>query len=129
MANFRQHITSSGKQVLAGRSAETNEMLIEQVGKGEIVLHTLRPGSPFVNIKADKKDVTIKEIREAAVFCAAYSQSWKKPKKKPEKIEVDYFLGEDIFKLEGMKTGTFGVKKHKTIVAKKEDVEEFEKGK
>lgn len=118
---FREFLTSSGKQVLAGKSAENNEELIKQVEKGEIVLHTSKPGSPFVNIKgkAGKKDIT-----EAAVFCAAYSQAWKKAKIKKD-IKVDYFFGEDIFKIKSMKTGTFGVKKRKTMMVKKKEIEKF----
>jgi len=122
MANFREFITSSGKQVLAGRDAETNEKLIEQAGKNEIVLHTAKPGSPFVNIKgkAGKQD-----IREAAIFCAKYSQAWKKAKTKRD-IEVHIFSGRDIYKIKGMKLGTFGVKKHKKINVKKEEIEKLE---
>jgi predicted ribosome quality control (RQC) complex YloA/Tae2 family protein len=54
MTNFREWFTSSGKRVLAGKSANNNEELIKQVERNEIVLHTANPGSPFVNIK-DKK--------------------------------------------------------------------------
>jgi len=127
---FRELVLSSGKQVLAGKNAETNELLVKQAGKDEIVLHTSKPGSPFVNIKTRTKgsrnSYTIQDIKEATVFCAAFSQAWKKAKVKPKEIEVDYFLGKDIFKLPGMKPGTFGVKKHKTLTVKKEEIGEFE---
>lgn len=122
---FRKFVTSSGKEVLAGKSAENNEELVKQVGKEEIVLHTSSPGSPFVNIKSDFKNIDKKDIKEAAVFCAAFSQTWKKAKIKKD-VSVDAFLGRDIFKLKGMKTGTFGVRKKKTIKVKKEDIEKFE---
>ena len=49
---FRKFKTSSGKLVLAGKDAETNEKLINQAEKNEIVLHTKQAGSPFVNIKS-----------------------------------------------------------------------------
>lgn len=118
---FRQFITSSGKIVLVGKNAENNEQLIKQVKKDEIVLHTDSPGSPFVNIKgeADKKD-----IKEAAIFCAKYSQDWRDNKRD---IEVHWFKGKDIYKRESMKTGTFGIKKFKKIKVKKGYVEKFEK--
>ncbi|MBM3233559.1 DUF814 domain-containing protein [Candidatus Pacearchaeota archaeon] len=117
---FRELKLISGKLALAGKNAETNEKLVKQAGENEIVLHTSSPGSPFVNIKAEK--TSKKDLKEAAIFCAKYSQAWKKPEKKQD-IGVDYFLGKNIFKLPGMKLGTFLVKKHKTIIVKKEEIE------
>ena len=38
--NFRKFETSSGKVVLAGRTAENNEEIIKQSEKNEIILHT-----------------------------------------------------------------------------------------
>ena len=116
--NFRKFETSSGKEVLAGRDAESNEQLVKQAGKSEIVLHTKLPGSPFVNIKgkASKEDV-----KEAAIFCAKFSQAWKKSKIKKD-ISIHVFLGKDIYKQKDMKQGTFGVKKFKEIIVKKEEI-------
>jgi len=118
--NFRKFTTSSGKLVIGGKSAENNEELISQVIDNELVLHTLAPGSPFCNIKAKKEEVTKKDIYETAVFCAAYSQDWRDSHKD---IKVQVFSGSDIHKEKNMKLGTFGVKKAKTIIAKKEDIE------
>ena len=114
---FREFETSSGKKVLAGKDAKSNEELVKQAEKNEIVLHTESPGSPFVNIKgkANKKD-----IKEAAIFCAKYSQDWRDNK---QDIKVHVFSGKDVYKRKGMKTGTFGVKKQKKIKVKKEDIE------
>jgi predicted ribosome quality control (RQC) complex YloA/Tae2 family protein len=124
---FRKLELRSGKIALAGRDAESNEKLIEQAGKDEFILHTSKPGSPFVNIKCKTKGfanpITKEDIKEAAIFCAKYSQAWKKAKKKPENVEVHIFLGRDVFKLPGMKPGTFGVKKHKSIKVKREEIE------
>ncbi len=116
--NFRKAFTSSGKLMLAGKDAEQNELVVKQAGKDEIVLHTKAAGSPFVNIrgKASKKD-----IKEAAIFCARFSRDWKKNK---GNVEVHYFLGKDIYKTKGMKTGTFGVKKIKKMIVKKKDLEQ-----
>jgi len=122
MGKFREFKTSGGKQVLAGRDAESNEKLVEQAGKEEIILHTAKPGSPFVNIKDDKKKITKKDIKEAAIFCARYSQDWRDNKKQ---VVAHYFLGEDVFKLKVMKLGTFGVKNFKEIKIKKEEIEKF----
>ncbi len=120
--NFRKLVTTSGKLMLAGKNAETNEKLVKQVGKNELVLHTALPGSPFVNIKLKEKEKYSKEdIKEAAIFCSRYSQAWKKPKIKKD-ILVHVFLGKDIFKNKSMSLGTFGVKKHKTILVKKQEI-------
>lgn len=118
---FRCFYTSSGKLVLGGKDAEQNELIVKQAGKNEIVLHTKAAGSPFVNIKgkANKKD-----IKEAAIFCARFSRDWKKNK---NDVEVHYFKGGDIYKEQGMKTGTFGVKKFKKIIVKKQAIENFSK--
>jgi predicted ribosome quality control (RQC) complex YloA/Tae2 family protein len=117
---FRKFTTSSGKLVLGGKSAENNEELVSQVIENELVLHTEAPGSSFCNIKAKKEDITKEDIYETAVFCAAYSQDWRDNHKD---IHVQVFSGKDIHKEKDMKLGSFGVKKAKTIIAKKEDIE------
>ena len=121
--NFRKFCTSSGKDIVCGKSAEQNEYLVEQSKENEIVIHTKSPGSPFCNIKgkANKQD-----IKETAVICAAFSKAWKTKK---SDIEVHVFRGKDIFKKADMKTGTFGVKKAKSIKIKKADIESFLEGK
>lgn len=123
---FRKFKTSSGKRVLGGKTAENNEALISQIKANEIVLHTAKPGSPFVNIKSAK--ATAKDIKEAAIFCAKYSQAWKKSKIKKD-ILVHLFKGKDIYKNKAMKLGTFGVKKHKKMIVKKEEILNFDKQK
>lgn len=117
---FRKFETSSGKKVLAGKDAKSNEELIKQVEDNEIVLHTSKPGSPFVNIKSKKPAKT--DIKEAGIFCASKSQDWRDNKKD---VEVHYFHGKDIFKKKEMKLGTFGVKKFKVIKIKKKEIEKF----
>jgi len=120
--NFRKLTLSSGILALAGKNAESNEELVEQAGKNEYVLHTAMPGSPFVNIKEEAKKTGKQDIKEAALFCAKYSQAWKKARIKKD-IIVDIFLGKDIYKFPGMKLGTFGVRKIKKIIARKRDIE------
>jgi predicted ribosome quality control (RQC) complex YloA/Tae2 family protein len=122
MVTFREFQTSSGKQVLVGKSAENNEELAKQIKPSELVLHTKAPGSPFCNIKADKKEVSKKDIKETAIFCALKSQDWRDNKKN---VAVHYFLGKDIYKLKSMKTGTFGVKNTKEITIKRQEIIDF----
>ena len=113
---------SSGKLALAGKDATGNENLIEQVQPEEIVLHTKAPGSPFVNIKDNGKKVLKKDIKEAAVFCARYSQDWRDNK---NDVIVHYFKGKDVYKRKGMKLGTFGVRNFKEIKVTKNAIKKF----
>ena len=116
--NFRRFATSSGKSILAGKNAEQNEELMnEYIGKENVILHTKEKGSPFCVIlgKAGKKD-----IKEAAIFCAKYSQDWKKNKKD---VVVHIFKGKDVFKDTKMAIGTFGVRKIKEIKIQKGEIE------
>jgi len=112
--NLRKSETTSGKLLLAGKNSEQNEQLVKQAKSNEFLLHTKAASSPFVNIKgkASKKD-----IKEAAIFCAKYSKDWKKNKKD---VEVHYFKAKDTYKSRDMKQGTFGVKKFKKIIIRKE---------
>lgn len=116
---LRSHVSKQGTLFLAGRTDETNEKLISQVKSNESVFHTIKPGSPFVNIKGIEKDG---DEMEAAILCARYSRDWKKNK---SDVEIHKFLGKDIYKQNSMKTGTFGVKKIKVINVQKEDIENF----
>lgn len=119
-AKFRQFLTENNILVIAGKSKESNEELVKQVEKGNLVLHTDKPGSPFCEIKGhgNKQD-----IEQAAVFCAKYSQDWRDNKKD---VKVHIFLGRDISKKPGMETGTFSVSRFKEIIVKKKKIEEFE---
>jgi predicted ribosome quality control (RQC) complex YloA/Tae2 family protein len=121
---LRQYKTSTGKIVLLGKSAETNEELIKQTAKNEILLHTAKPGSPFTNIKDKESNLTKQEIYEAAVMCAKHSQDWRDNKKD---ISVSIFSASDVYKTPDMDLGTFGVKKEKKVIVKRQDILDFEK--
>ena len=116
---FRKFCTSSGKDVVCGKDAEQNELVVAQSGSLESVLHTKVPGSPFCNIKGKASP---KDIKETAVICAAHSKDWKTNK---SNVEIHHFKGKDIFKDSTMKTGTFGVKKAKSLTVKKADIMNF----
>ncbi|MEK6945916.1 MAG: NFACT RNA binding domain-containing protein [Nanoarchaeota archaeon] len=117
---FRKFTTENNILVLAGRDAPSNEELISQVEKEELVFHTATPGSPFVNLKGKAKK---SDIEDAAIFCARYSRDWKKNKKD---VIVHIFKGKDIYKDKSMSLGTFGVSKFKVIKIKKEKIEKWE---
>ncbi len=117
---FRIFHTTSGKLVFAGRSAENNEALVFQAKPSEVLLHTVQPGSPFVNIKSLKPTKT--DIAQSGVFCARYSQDWRDSK---TDIMVHIFQGKDTYKDKKMKLGTFGVKKHQKMKIKKQEIQDF----
>ncbi|MFH1586010.1 MAG: NFACT RNA binding domain-containing protein [archaeon] len=118
---FREYYSQQGTLILAGRNASNNEELVNQIKPSEEVFHTAKPGSPFVNIKGKVKKG---DIKEAAVFCARYSQDWRDNKRD---VIVHRFKGKDIYKHKTMKLGTFGVKKKKLIKVKKVDILNFRK--
>jgi len=117
--NFRKFCLVSGKEVLCGRDAEQNELVVAQSGNDEAVLHTKAPGSPFCNIKGKASPA---DIKETAVICAAFSKDWKQHK---SDIDIHVFKGRDIFKEGDMKEGTFGVRKAKSLKVKKENIQKF----
>lgn len=117
---FREFKTSSGKLVLGGKNEKNNEELVAQIEPEELVFHTEKPGSPFVNIK--DKNPSSKDIKESAIFCASKSQDWRDNK---SDVKVNLFKGKDIYKTKEMKIGTFGVKNKKNILIKKQEIEEF----
>jgi len=116
--------TSSGKIVIGGKNAEQNEELVNAfIGKNVVILHTEMEGSPFCVIfnegEADKQDV-----KEAAIFCARYSKDWRNNR---NDVEVHIFSGKNVHKTEEMKIGTFGVRKFRKIIIKKEEIKRFSK--
>jgi len=116
---FRWFFTSHGLLVIGGKNAKQNELIIkEYANKDDLVLHTEMPGSPFCIIKSkptDKpidfnkksKKISKQDIEEAAIFCACFSQAWKK---KLNQVSVSVFKPTQIYKTKRMPTGTFGIR-------------------
>jgi len=123
MGKFREIVLKSGTKILLGKNAESNDELMKKFkGKGNTILHTSAPGSPFgviENLKTESKDII-----EAGVIVAKYSQDWRNNKKD---IIVDVFTGKDISKPWFSKTGTWKVRKSKKVKIKKEDILIFER--
>ncbi len=126
--NYRWFFTSNNVLVVGGKSDDQNEIVLKNFGKPEyIVLHTTKPGSPFMIIQSEKPSK--KDIEEAAIFTGCFSQQWKDSNTK-NNIDIDIFKGRDIYKTKLMKLGTFGVKnKEKIIKIKPELVLVIQKGK
>ena len=113
---FKWFYTSTGKLVLGGKNALQNETLLRRLKKEKeerMIMHTQSPGSPFSVILSDIKLIKSEDIKECAIFTAAFSKAWKQRKK----IEnVDIFKLSKLFKAKQMQLGTWGVKeKIKTI--------------
>ncbi|MFH1522070.1 MAG: NFACT RNA binding domain-containing protein [archaeon] len=121
MVNFREYVTSSGLRVFGGKDAENNDKLIWDAGMKDILLHTSEPGSPFVNVG---ENPSRKDIKEAAIFCAKYSQDWRSGKRD---IVVGKFLRSDMNKSLKMKSGSWKVKKQESMTVKKSDILKYEK--
>ncbi|MBU2503456.1 MAG: hypothetical protein KJ879_00155 [Nanoarchaeota archaeon] len=123
MGKFREIVLKSGTKIFLGKNAENNDVLVSQFkGKGNTILHTSAPGSPFGVI--ENLETGSKEIGEAGVIVAKYSQDWRNNKKD---IVVDVFTGKDVSKPWFSKTGTWKVRKSKKIKIKKEDILMFER--
>jgi len=121
MVNFREYVTASGLRIFGGKSAESNDELVKGAGKNDVMLHTLAPGSPFVNVgeKPSKKD-----LKEAAVFCARYSQDWRDGKRD---VVVNKFFRRDMNKSLKMKAGLWKVGRSEGVVVKKNEILGFGK--
>jgi len=124
--NYRWFFTSEGKLVIGGKSDEQNEEVIRNFLKPDyILMHTSLPGSPFMIIQTDKPSKA--DLRETAIFTAAFSKQWKNGSKN---VEIDIFKGSQVYKTKAMKTGTFGIKGDKeTVKVKPELVLIIQKGK
>ncbi len=124
--SYRWFFTSEGKLVVGGKSDEQNEEIIRNfLRPNYIIMHTSLPGSPFMIIQDNNPSK--KDIKETAIFTAAFSKQWKNGNKN---IEIDIFKGSQIYKIKAMKIGTFGVKGDKeTIKVKPELVLIIQRGK
>jgi hypothetical protein len=107
--HYRWFFTSKDVLVVGGKSDEQNELVLKLFSQPTFTLvHTSAPGSPFMILQSEKPSV--KDIYEAAIYCACFSQEWKRGEKK---ISVDVFSGRDVYKEKQMKKGTFGVRGEK----------------
>jgi len=117
---FREYILSSGLKVFGGRDAENNDELVRAANPKDVLLHTAEPGSPFVNVGGNPSKA---DLKEAAVFCARYSQDWRNSKRG---VIVNKFMRSDMDKSPKMKVGSWSVKKQERIKVKKADILKFE---
>lgn len=118
---FRKRVVKDNK-IFLGKDAKSNDELMTQYkGKNNIILHTVKPGSPFCVI--EKLNPSKEVISASGAICAAYSQDWRDNKKD---VKIHQFTGKDIKKPLFAKTGTWKIKKKpKIIKVKKRDIERW----
>jgi len=114
-------VTSSGIEVFGGRDSANNDELVFAAESNDILIHTVKPGSPFVNVGFGVSKI---DIKEAAVFCAKFSQAWRDSKKD---VLVNIFRRCDMKKDRKMKEGSWEVLKSERLRVKKEDILALEK--
>jgi predicted ribosome quality control (RQC) complex YloA/Tae2 family protein len=120
---FRKFILPSGTEIYLGRDAESNDELMKNFrGKGNVILHTVSPGSPFCVI--NNLNPSVEEISVSGAYCARFSKYWRDNK---DDVKISVFTGKDVYKEKGMEVGTWGVKKAKTKTIKKENIEKLMK--
>ena len=119
---FREIVLKSGTKILLGKDEESNEELVKKFhGKDNVILHTAKPGSPFCVIERPLNP-TSEDVHKGGAITARYSQDWRDNK---SDVKVNVFTGKDAYKSKEMPTGTFGIKKSKTIIVKKQEILKF----
>ncbi len=106
---YKWFFTKSGKLVVGGKSAESNDALLRELkknGKDYVVMHTKSPGSPFCAIISEIKKLEKSDIEECAIFTGCFSKAWKQGLKK---TSVDIFQLSQLNKSSAMKSGTWSV--------------------
>lgn len=116
---------STGTRILMGKNAESNDELVNTFrGKDNLILHTIKPGSPFCII--DKLEPTSSEIKESAIICAAKSQDWRDNR---SNIELHLFSGKNVKKPLFAKPGTWKIiSKPKVVKVNKKEIDNWIKG-
>ncbi|MCL2032324.1 MAG: NFACT family protein [Methanomassiliicoccaceae archaeon] len=73
---YKWFITSSGKLVIAGRDAHTNDNVVKKhLKEKDVFVHADVHGAPSVILK-DGSAATPDELREACIFALAQSKAW-----------------------------------------------------
>lgn len=110
---FKWFYTSDNRLVIAGRDATTNEILIKKyTDEQDIVFHTSAPGSPFVVLKTEGKEVPEHILQEVADFTGCHSKAWKlglsdaevywvKPEQVTKEAKAGEFMGRGSFMVYG----------------------------
>ncbi len=107
---YKWFFTKSGKLVVGGKSADSNDSLLNELKKMRkelVVMHTKAPGSPFCTIIAPVNTVSNQDLDECAVFTGCFSRAWKEGK---STAKVHSFKLSQLSKESTMKEGSWNVK-------------------
>jgi predicted ribosome quality control (RQC) complex YloA/Tae2 family protein len=127
MGKYREYKLSSGMKILLGKNAENNDELVKEFkGSKKIILHTVKPGSPFCVINSESEESpNNEEIHESGIICALRSQDWRD---NHSDVELHQFTGKDVKKPLFAKAGSWKLKGNpKVIKIKKKEIELWEK--
>lgn len=106
---YKWFFTRSGKLVVGGKSAESNDSLLRELKamrKDLIIMHTKLPGSPFCAIIAPLETISGHDLDECAIFTGCFSRAWKEGKKT---TSVHSFRLSQLNKEKDMNDGTWAV--------------------
>jgi len=89
-------ITSSGLLAIGGRDASQNESVVRRyLEDDDIFLHAEVQGAPAVVLKTSGKEVSERDLKEAAYLTACYSKAWKDGR---GSVDVFYVKGSQVSK-------------------------------
>jgi len=111
----------SGNKIFLGKDEDTNDLLMKEFeNKPNIILHTVKSGSPFCVFESEPSK---EELKQAAIICAAKSQDWRDNKKS---VKLHIFKGQQARKPKGSKPGSWQLTtKPKLIKARKRDINKW----
>lgn len=113
---YKWFISSDDFLIIAGKDATSNEEVIKKhTDPDDLVFHTDAPGSSFVVIKTNKKQVPDKTITEAATYTGINSKAWSlglrstdvfmvTPKQVTKEAKAGEFVGKGSFMIYGKRT-------------------------
>ena len=109
-------LTSSGAEVLIGRSNEENDALtLHTARRSDLWFHVQKlPGSHVILSQAER-EATEQDIEEAAIFAATYSQSG------GGKVAVDYTMVRFVKKPAGARPGRVFYTDYKTLIVQADE--------
>lgn len=74
---YRWFFTSDGHLAIGGRDAKSNEEVVKKhLGDKDRYAHADINGAPSVVIRAEGKEISEQELKEACAFTASYSRAW-----------------------------------------------------
>lgn len=112
---FRWFFTSSGKLVIAGGDATTNDILVKKyLEVKDIIFHTEMAGSPFAILREGREKAIDKDKEEVAIATASFSRAWKSgvgvadvywvlPEQVSKEAPAGQYLGKGAFMIRGRK--------------------------